>query len=140
MSSKKKQLGATAPPASPLKIGTLVKRFALPVFWVLVVVTVLRALMHYSTPQSNLETYTKFKETAAPAQEETQPAPVDLEKISRWNFNVVAFLPRVMEFDMFELPNDFTKVIQYTFEVGGIGVINIYWNNGGVRFSLITRW
>ena len=82
MSSKKKRPGATAPPASPLKTGTLLKRFALPVFWVLVVVTVLWALMHYSTPQSNLETYTKFKETATPAQEETQPAPVDLEKIS----------------------------------------------------------
>lgn len=62
---------------------SLAKRIYIPALWATVVVSGLWALMHFSSPASNLEPYDKFKKAALTAKQDAENAdPVDLAQIA----------------------------------------------------------
>ncbi len=68
----------------PQSAGKPARRFTAPLLWFAVTAGIAWALMHYSSPQSQLEPYTKFKKTSVQAAEkETKPADDDSETLAR---------------------------------------------------------
>ena len=46
------------------KLPNIGKKLAVTIFWTIIVIAGLWSLMHFSTPKTNLEPYTKFQKTS----------------------------------------------------------------------------
>ncbi|KMP12264.1 hypothetical protein UZ36_01515 [Candidatus Nitromaritima sp. SCGC AAA799-C22] len=80
---KKKHAQPNETQNHPVTSPGLFKRIAGPAFWTAVVVTGLWALMNFSTPETKLEPYSKFKKTSASVEEPTaSQAEPDLERFA----------------------------------------------------------